>query len=95
VIIVVEGPCGAGKTTWCRTHGGPHALLESLPDGSVVPTDGEAAAHFWVERNLAAEVHEREQRDGLVVVGTDRVQAALQLGAPSERVDETAHLAHA
>ena len=73
VIIVVEGPSGAGKTTWCRTHGGPHALLESLPDASVVPTDEEAAARFWVERNAArwSEVREREKRDGLVVVDTD------------------------
>jgi hypothetical protein len=73
VIVVVEGPSGAGKTTWCRTHGGSHALLEVLPDESVVPTDEDAAARFWVERNAArwAEVREREQRDGLVVVDTD------------------------
>ncbi|HEY3218714.1 MAG TPA: hypothetical protein VGK15_06480 [Candidatus Limnocylindria bacterium] len=73
MIVVVEGPSGAGKTTWCRTHGGSHALLESLPDGSVVPTNEEAAAHFWVERNAArwAEVRTRERRDGLVVVDTD------------------------
>jgi len=73
VIVVVEGPSGAGKTTWCRTHGGHHALLESLPDHATVPTDEEAAAHFWVERNAArwAEVQERERRDGLVVVDTD------------------------
>jgi hypothetical protein len=73
VIVVVEGPSGAGKTTWCRTHGGPHALLESLPDYATVPDDEEAAARFWVERNVArwAEVHAREVRDGLVVVDTD------------------------
>jgi len=73
VIVVVEGPSGAGKTTWCRTHGGSHALLESLPDGSIVPEDEEAAARFWVERNVArwAEVHARHERDGLVVVDTD------------------------
>jgi pantothenate kinase-related protein Tda10 len=73
VIIVVEGPSGAGKTTWCRIHGGPHALLESLPDHATVPDDEEAAARFWVERNVArwAEVHAREERDGLVVVDTD------------------------
>jgi hypothetical protein len=73
LIVVVEGPSGAGKTTWCRVHGGPHALLESLPDGSVVPTDEDAAARFWVDRNAArwAEVREREARDGLVVVDTD------------------------
>jgi hypothetical protein len=73
VIIVVEGASGAGKTTWCRTHAGANALLEALPDHSVVPTDPEAAARFWVERNVARwqEVLAREARDGLVVVDTD------------------------
>jgi len=73
VIIVVEGPSGAGKTTWCRTHGGKFALLESLPDHATVPTEPQAAARFWVERNVARweEVLAREARDGLVVVDTD------------------------
>jgi hypothetical protein len=73
VIVVVEGPSGAGKTTWCRTHGGPYAMLEELPDHSTVPTEPEAAARFWVERNVArwAQVLKREQRDGLVVVDVD------------------------
>ncbi len=92
MIVVVEGPSGAGKTTWCRTHGGSHALLESLPDASVVPADEEAAAHFWVKRNVArwAEVHAREQRDGLVVVDTDPFKlhftwTLYQSGQTSER----------
>jgi len=73
VIIVVEGPSGAGKTTWCRTHAGANALLEALPDHATVPTDPDAAARFWVERNVARweQVLEREMRDGLVVVDTD------------------------
>jgi hypothetical protein len=73
VIIVVEGASGAGKTTWCRTHGGANALLESLPDHATVPTELRAAARFWVERNIARwqEVIAREARDGLVVVDTD------------------------
>jgi hypothetical protein len=73
VIIVVEGPSGAGKTTWCRTHGGANVLLEALPDHSTVPADPEAAARFWVERNVARwqEVLAREARDVLVVVDTD------------------------
>jgi len=73
VIIVVEGPSGVGKTTWCQTHAGSHALLEALPDHSTVPTDARAAARFWVERNVARweEVLLREARDGLVVVDTD------------------------
>jgi hypothetical protein len=73
VIVVVEGPSGAGKTTWCRTHGGRFALLEEVPDHSTVPTGLEAQARFWVERNVArwAQVREREDRDGLVVVDVD------------------------
>jgi hypothetical protein len=73
VIIVVEGPSGAGKTTWCRTHAGANALLEELPDHATVPTEPQAAARFWVERNVARwnEVLARETRDGLVVVDTD------------------------
>jgi hypothetical protein len=73
VIIVVEGPSGAGKTTWCRTHAGANALLETLPDHSTVPADPKAAAQFWVDRNVARwqEVLEREARDRLVVVDTD------------------------
>ena len=73
MIVVVEGPSGAGKTTWCRTHGGRFALVEELPDHSTVPREPQAAARFWVERNVARwhQVLEREQRDGLVVVDVD------------------------
>jgi len=73
VIIVVEGPSGAGRTTWCRTHAGANALLEPLPDHSTVPNEPEAAARFWVERNVARweAILAREARDGLVVVDTD------------------------
>jgi hypothetical protein len=73
VIIVVEGPSGAGKTTWCRTHGGANALLEPLPDHATIPTEPQAASEFWVERNVArwGEVIARETRDGLVIVDTD------------------------
>jgi hypothetical protein len=73
VIVVVAGPSGAGKTTWCRAHGGRFALLEDPPDHSTVPSNGEARARFWVERNVSRwrDVMEREHRDGLVVVDTD------------------------
>ena len=73
MIIVVEGPSGAGKTRWCRTHAGANALLEALPDHSTVPNEPEAAARFWVERNVARweAILAREARDGLVVVDTD------------------------
>ena len=91
MIIVVEGPSGAGKTTWCRTHAGANALLESLPDHATVPTEPQAAAKFWVERNVARweEVLAREARDGLVVVDTDPfklhfVWTLLQTGQVSE-----------
>jgi hypothetical protein len=73
VIVVVEGPSGSGKTTWCRTHGRSYALLEELPDQGAVPTEPEAQARFWVDRNVARwqEVIERERRDSLVIVDTD------------------------
>ena len=73
MIVVVEGPSGAGKTTWCRTHGGKYALGESPPDPATVPPEPQAAAKFWVERNVARwqEVLDREARGGLVVVDTD------------------------
>lgn len=73
MIVVVEGPSGAGKTTWCIRHGGTHALLEALPDHASVPTEPEAEARFWVERNVARwnDVLERDRRDGLVIVDTD------------------------
>lgn len=73
MIIVIEGPSGAGKTTWCRVHGGKYALLESLPDHATVPNEPQAAARFWVDRNVARwrEALERETRDNLVVVDTD------------------------
>jgi hypothetical protein len=73
VIVVVEGPSGAGKTTWCRAHGGRFALLEELPDHTTVPSEPEARARFWVERNVARWKHVvwRTQRDGLVVVDVD------------------------
>lgn len=73
MIVVVEGPSGAGKTTWCRRHGGVYALLEELPDHSSVPTEPDTAARFWVERNVERwkQVLEREWRDGLVIVDVD------------------------
>ena len=73
MIVVVEGPSGAGKTTWCRRYGGAYALLEDLPDHSTVPQEPEAQARFWVDRNVARWklVLDRERRDGLVVVDVD------------------------
>lgn len=73
MIVVVEGPSGAGKTTWTAKHGGRHALLETLPDHAVVPIEEVEAARFWVRRNVARwqEAIDRERRDGLVVVDTD------------------------
>ena len=73
MIVVVDGPSGAGKTTWCRRYGGANALLEVLPDHASVPTEAEAAARFWVERNVARwnAVLDLERRTGLAIVDTD------------------------
>lgn len=51
VIIAVEGPSAAGKTTWCRQLGVPfvdeYAPTGTEPDGS----DVSAQADYWVDVN--------------------------------------------
>lgn len=51
VIVAVEGPSAAGKTTWCRRLGVPYveeyAATGNEPDGS----DVDAQAAFWVTVN--------------------------------------------
>jgi hypothetical protein len=72
VIVVVEGPSAAGKTTWVAAHGGPSALLEELPADDA-PDEAAAAAQFWVERAVRrwARAVELERRTGLAVCDTD------------------------
>lgn len=73
MIVVVEGPSAAGKTTWVAAHGGgASVLLEALPAADV-PDDPRAAARFWAEHGASrwARALEVERRTGLAVCDTD------------------------
>jgi hypothetical protein len=54
VIVAVEGPSAAGKTTWCRQHTrdfvAEYAPTGTEPDG----TDLHGQAAYWVAVNSAA-----------------------------------------
>jgi hypothetical protein len=54
MIVVMEGPSAAGKTTWCRAHC-PELLVEAAPENLDAPdlfADPLEVAHFWVEFNV-------------------------------------------
>jgi hypothetical protein len=54
MIVVMEGPSAAGKTTWCRTHC-PDLLVENASENLAAPDlydQPQAVAHFWVEFNV-------------------------------------------
>lgn len=73
VIVVVEGPSAAGKTTWVRRH----AVGNSIPENGSLepPTDAtlREVAAFWTEANERrwAAVVGAEEREGDVVCDTD------------------------
>jgi hypothetical protein len=74
MIVVVEGPSAAGKTTWCRRHTDAF-VCEYASDGRE-PTDPDARAGYWARQDsgrwAAALRQEREQ--GLAVCDTDPVK---------------------
>src|ERR1035438_1026156 len=54
MIMVMEGPSAAGKTTWCRTHC-PDLLGGNASENLAAPDlydEPQAAAHFWAEFNV-------------------------------------------
>jgi hypothetical protein len=72
VIVVVEGPSAAGKTTWCGQHAGS-CLVPETPPATEIPRMPGDAAPFW-----AAEGARRwdsaigiEARSGVAVCDTD------------------------
>lgn len=73
VIVVIEGPSAAGKTTWCRRHA-PTLIGEYEPDGQEpAPDDVLAEAAFWADvdcRRWQAAV-DMERAHGTVVCDTD------------------------
>jgi hypothetical protein len=75
MILVIEGPSAAGKTTWCRTHC-PDLLAENASENSDAPDlydDPLRVARFWVEFNAKqwqAGV-QIEERKGIAVCDSD------------------------
>jgi hypothetical protein len=75
VIIVVEGPSAAGKTTWITAHCPPTMVIGEAPGGPAPDRDLDpagAAAHWAkisAERWQAA--HRAEHRTGTAVCDTD------------------------
>jgi hypothetical protein len=93
VIVVVEGPSAAGKTSWCRRHVG-RFVAEAGP-APVEPVDGIVPARHWARVSMQrwAEALRLERADGIAFCDTDPMKlhyswgmAALGL-APRARFD--------
>lgn len=71
MIVVVEGPTAAGKTSWCRRQVG-RFVAEEPPTGSE-PVDGPALARHWIRVGMKrwAEAEELERADGVAFCDTD------------------------
>ena len=73
VIVVVEGPSAAGKTTWVQSHGSVCAVAESA--GLILPPNGSVheLAAFWMAANSHrwAEALRLEAQHGVAVCDTD------------------------
>ncbi len=75
MIVAIEGPSAAGKTTWCRTHF-PHSCVEGAAENIAAPdlyADSAEVGQFWV--NYAVENWRRalaiERERGLAVCDGD------------------------
>jgi len=73
VIVAVEGPSAAGKTTWCRQHS-DRFVAEYAPTGSEPASDdlpGQAA--YWVAANSGRwhEARALEAQTGLAICDSD------------------------
>ena len=73
MIVAVEGPSAAGKTTWCRAHA-PQFIPEYAPTGAEPGSSNPAAqADYWVSVNSGrwAEAVELERSTGVAVCDSD------------------------
>lgn len=73
MIVVVEGPSAAGKTTWCRSREA-HVIPEYAPTGAEPDaSDPAIQADYWVSVNSGrwADAVERERSTGLAICDTD------------------------
>lgn len=74
MIVAVEGPSAAGKTTWCRRTAG-RFVAEYAPTGRE-PTDAEALARHRVRIGIGrwAAALQLQRSDGLGICDTDPVR---------------------
>jgi len=74
VIVVVEGPTAAGKTSWCRRHVG-RFVAEAAHTGAE-PVDGIALARHWARVSVRRwdEALELERADGVAFCDTDPIK---------------------
>ena len=75
MIIAIEGPSAAGKTTWCHTHC-PHGWVEEAPYHIAAPdlyADPDDVARFWVQHNSGSwqRALELEREHGVAVCDGD------------------------
>ncbi|MDA3648353.1 hypothetical protein LZ318_10490 [Saccharopolyspora indica] len=73
MIVVVEGPSAAGKTTWCRRHFPGHVVGEYQPTGREPVGDPAAQASYWSAVNAGrwAAALDQERATGLAVCDSD------------------------
>jgi hypothetical protein len=75
VIIVIEGPSAAGKSTWIATHCRPAMVIGEAPGGPAPDRaiDPDGAAEHWAEISAARwhAASQTEQRAGTAVCDTD------------------------
>lgn len=75
MIIVVEGPSAAGKTTWVAAHCPPAAVISETPGGPAPDRDlnPDGAAAHWAGLSAARwhAAHQAEQATGTAVCDTD------------------------
>ena len=74
LIIVVEGPSAAGKTTWIARHrAGAAVIAEYSGTGPPAGADVLATSRYWAEANAArwAAAVDAEQRASLVLCDCD------------------------
>ena len=74
VIVVVEGPTAAGKTSWCRRYVG-RFVAEYQPTGTE-PADGQALARHWARVAMSRweQAEDQERTDGIAFCDTDPVK---------------------
>src|ERR1044071_8297379 len=74
MIVVVEGPTAAGKTSWCRRYVGRY-VAEYAATGRE-PTDAVALARHWARAGMRrwAQAIDQERTDGVAFCDTDPVK---------------------